>query len=169
MSLFKEVAFPGKYRDDNAIYDLVNYIMQPKKTQNEIVDGMHVADNDFAGSMVRVSERFHKNSGIRLRHFIVSFQRYEVKSLGVFICIGREICRYIGQEYQVVYALHLDTEYPHFHFVFNAVSFVDGHRYKGSHQEYHNLINHIGRVVRSYGIRELKPVSYTPNPSDPHE
>lgn len=115
MSLFKEVAYPGKYRDDNAIYDLVNYIMQPKKTQNEIVDGMHVADNDFAGSMVRVSERFHKNSGIRLRHFIVSFQRHEVKTLGVFICIGREICRYIGQEYQVVYALHLDTEYPHFH------------------------------------------------------
>lgn len=44
MSLFKEVAFPGKYRDDNAIHDLVNYITQPNKTHNEIVDGMHVAD-----------------------------------------------------------------------------------------------------------------------------
>ena len=76
MSLFKEVAFPGKYRDDNAIHDLVNYITQPNKTHNEIVDGMHVADNDFAGSMVRVSERFHKNSGIRLRHFIVSFRGF---------------------------------------------------------------------------------------------
>ena len=44
MSLFKEVAFPGKYRDDNAIHDLVNYITQPNKTHNEIVDGMQVAD-----------------------------------------------------------------------------------------------------------------------------
>lgn len=169
MSLFKEVAFPGKYRDDNAIHDLVNYITQSNKTHNEIVDGMHVADNDLAGSMVRLSEAFHKNSGIRLRHFIVSFQRHEVKTLGLFICIGREICRYIGQEYQVVYALHLDTDYPHFHFVFNAVSFVDGHRYRGTYQEHHNLINHVRSVLRYYGVPELKPVVYIPKPSEPHE
>lgn len=169
MSLIKEIAAPGKYQDDNAIYDVVNYILKPRKIIGDFYNGMHIDENDPAGSMVSLSEAFHKNSGIRLRHFVVSFCPWEVKTLGIYVCIGQEICKYIGQEYQVIYALHQDTDYHHFHFVFNAVSFIDGHRYRGSHKEYYSLINHVRRVLRAYGITELKPVTYIPNPNEPHE
>ena len=169
MSLIKEIAAPGKYQDNHAISDVVNYIMQPRKIIGDFYEGMHIDKTNIAESMISVSEAFHKNSGIRLRHFVVSFCPWEVKTLGIYVCIGHEICKYIGQEYQVIYALHQDTDYHHFHFVFNAVSFIDGHRYRGSRKEYYNLINHVGRVLRAYGIRELKPVSYMPNPQYPYE
>lgn len=71
-----------------------------------MVGGVGIDPNCIADSMVSVSNAFNKNSRIRLHH------------------------RRIGQEYQIAFALHEDTDYPHLHFVFNAVSFIDGHRYR---------------------------------------
>lgn len=169
MAIFKKIAAKGKYQDDMAIPDLISYITRKDKTPNDIIGGVEVDGNNIAASMVNVSNAFHKNSKIRLHHFIVSFRPSEVYSLGVMICIAEEICRYIGQEYQIVYALHEDNYYPHFHFVFNAVSYIDGHRYRGGKKEYHELICLISRITRMYGVIELTPVDYYPKVENPHE
>lgn len=169
MAIFKKVAYSGKYQDDNAIPELVSYIMKPEKTPNEILGGYKVDMNNIAGSMIQVSEFFQKNSLVRVHHFIVSFLPYEIPSMGIVICIANTICSYIGPEYQIIYAFHEDKQNPHLHFAFNAVSYTDGHRYRSSRSDYHNLYSTIKQVLHSYRIFNLIPVSYHPNDYEPHE
>ena len=133
------VSGSGKYQDDLAIPNLIAYITDGNKAKGDIIGGCSIDFNNIAGSMVQVSEHFKKNSHIRAHHFIVSFLPHEVHFVGVLMCIANQICQYFSDEYQIVYALHEDTGYPHLHFVFNAVSYVDGHRYRGGIGEYKNL------------------------------
>ena len=122
MAIYKKVAKAGKYQDDIAIPNLIAYITRDDKAKSGMIGGVGIDPNHIADSMVMVSNAFNKNSRIRLHHFIVSFTHWECADPGIFYCIGMEISRRIGQEYQIAFALHEDTDYPHLHFVFNAKS-----------------------------------------------
>lgn len=163
MFFFKKVCAPGKYQDDNAIPDLINYIMHPDKTPSGIKGAYRVDPNNIAGSMIAVSEKFGKNSRIRLHHFIVSFGGHNAPKRIWMATIAQRICEPIAERYQIAYALHEDTKYLHIHFVFNAVSYVDGYKYRNGEMEYKELIrlaDHAVRIFDHYGIR---PESYTSN------
>ncbi|MGM9661036.1 MAG: relaxase/mobilization nuclease domain-containing protein [Faecousia sp.] len=169
MAIFKMVSGSGKYQDDLAIPNLIAYITDGNKAKGDIIGGCNVDFNNIAGSMIQVSEHFKKNSHIRAHHFIVSFLPHEVHSVGVLMCIANQICQYFSEEYQIVYALHEDTGYPHLHFVFNAVSYVDGHRYRGGIGEYKNLYYYIKRVLKEYYIYNYRDIKFNPATDHPNE
>ena len=158
MAIFKKVAKAGKSQDDYAIHNLITYITRPDKTPSQMIGGYGVDPDHIADSMVQISNQFHKNSRIRLHHFIVSFTRWECADPGILYCIGMEISRRIGQESQFAFALHEDTDYPRLHFVFNAVSFIDGHRYRGGKKEYFDLYNRVRLILKDFWIKVLMPV-----------
>lgn len=160
MAIYKKVSKSGKYQDDLAICNLIAYITRPDKAKSRMIGGIGVNPNCIADSMVQVSNAFNKNSRIRLHHFIVSFTRWEYADPGILYCIGMEISRRIGPEFQIAFALHEDTDYPHLHFVFNAVSHIDGHRYRGGKREYTELYHLVRGVIRGFRIKELLPVDY---------
>ena len=66
--------------------------------------------------------------------------------------IAQKIITYFQDEYQCVYAIHEDTEYLHIHLVCNAVSYVDGHRYRGNKTEYYNFLAWVKRLLQKYRI-----------------
>lgn len=169
MALFKKIAAPGKYHDPEAIPNLIAYITRVDKTPSRIICGSHVDMQDMANSMIAVSEQFGKNSRLRLHHFIVTFQPKDIRGLDVIPHIAEEICAYIGRSYQIVAALHEDTPFPHIHFVFNAVSFVNGYKYRGGIEDYNELIKSIAAILYSYGIHPLIPVKYHPHSGSSHE
>lgn len=169
MALFKKISAPGKYQDFQAIPDLIAYITRADKTPSQFIYGSHVDMQDMANSMIAVSEQFGKNSRLRLHHFILTFQPKDIKDFSVIPQIMERICGYIGQCYQIVAALHEDTSALHIHFVFNAVSFVNGYKYRGGKEEYRELVETIGSILYSYGIHPLIPVKYYPQTYHPHE
>lgn len=169
MAIFKMISGNGKYQDDLAIPNLIAYITRPDKTPGGIIAGCNADLNDIAGSMIQVSEAFRKNSRIRAHHFTVSFMPHEIPSVGILMCIANQICRFFSDEYQIVYAFHEDTRNPHLHFVFNAVSYVDGHRYRGGIGAYNNLYYYIRRVLKEYRIYNFNDIKYTPEPGDSDE
>lgn len=61
MVIFKKIDTAGKYFDDNAIPDLINYICRPDKTPSHIIGGYGVDLNDIANSMIAVSMHFRKD------------------------------------------------------------------------------------------------------------
>lgn len=67
MAIFKKISDQGKYQDDHAIPDLITYITRKDKTPSNFIGGVETDENDIAGSMMRVSNAFNKNSYIRLR------------------------------------------------------------------------------------------------------
>lgn len=169
MAIFKKISAKGKYQDDLTIPNLITYITRPDKTPCGIIAGNNIDFNDIAGSMVRVSESYNKNSRIRAHHFIVSFMPHEIPSQGIVICIAMEICRFFSDEYQIVYALHEDTQYPHLHFVFNSISYIDGHRYRGGIGDYNRLYYYIRSVLEAFRIYNFHDVPYVPASGHPDE
>lgn len=169
MITFKKIAAAGKYQDDNAIHDVINYICRPYKTPSHIIGGIGVDFQNIADSMVAVSNKFKKNNRLRLHHCVVSFGSEDIYFKNMVPLIAEEICALWGAEYQIVYALHEDTPYLHVHFVWNNVSYVDGHKCSFGITEYNQTIAYIGHILSNYNLYPVIPVKYFPDPNDPHE
>lgn len=169
MNIFKKIAAPGKYQDENSIPHLVDYIMNPNKTKHKVVGGYGINPNDIAESMIAVSEKFRKNSRIRLHHFMVSLDNRDTYTTSELKEIGEMLCAHTTGNFQTIFALHEDTGYLHFHVMFNAVSYRDGHRYRGTIQEYYQLFNWVDAVISQYSSAPVIAVNYYPEPNNPDE
>ena len=62
-----------KYHDDQAIEDVLTYILQEEKVQDGCVGGFAVNPALAADQFEMVAQAYGKDFGIRLRHMILSF------------------------------------------------------------------------------------------------
>ena len=76
------IAGGGKYHDDAAVESVISYILNPAKTRNNFVGGRGVNVSYAAYEMNRMAEAFDKESGIRVRHMVLSFSQKEERRLG---------------------------------------------------------------------------------------
>ena len=159
MATFNTTNGEGRFMDDNSREDLIQYILRPDKIKHSYYGGIAVDMQDILGSMNAVAENFNKNTGVRIRHFILSFHPYELSDPENAYKIGMQIIRNIGREYQAVFAVHEDREHLHIHIASNAISHIDGHRYRGTREEFNVLKSFIAKVLRQYGI---SPLIYIP-------
>lgn len=166
MVYFKKIAYSGKYQDDNAIPQLIGYIAQKHKTPHQLIGGFHIGGPDPAESMIAVSNHFGKNSRIRLHHFVLSFESFLNDSYDLIYNIACRVASAIAPMYQIVFAVHEDTKNIHIHFVFNAVSHVDGKKYHGGKTEYKELFHLCAGIIDQAHLSPLIAVNYHPNPMD---
>ena len=161
MSKLKIANHRGKYRDPSARSDVIRYILRPDKAVHRYCGGIHVSPHSPADSMDQTALSFGKNNGVQLHHWILSFSPFECDIPQAANEVAKHLAAVIGQEYQVVYSVHEDRRHCHIHFVFNAVSWVDGHRYRGTRSEFFRFYNAFKAVLASYGIYRLDyvPVS----------
>lgn len=149
----------GKYHDDNSLYDVLSYILQPSKTPSHVTGGVRVDMQNPAQSMVDVAQIYKKDYGVRLRHFVVAFKPQYASNPIVLGMVAQKICNYIGLKYQAVFAVHEDTpNHPHFHIVFNSVSDQDGYKYLGDKADYNSLLVNIKGALVYYDMGYLQVV-----------
>ena len=115
--------------------------------------------------MQRVTEMFDKTNGVQLRHFIISFSPEETRSASIVNDIACMIVPYLGREYQTGFAVHEDTTHLHIHIVCNAISYLDGHRYRGTKKEFYDFICHCNQILRMFRMGNLRYVSNKQNSS----
>ena len=169
MATVKFLNAAGKYDDPAAREDVIRYITQKVKTPSGYIGAYGVDIPCAAQQMQEVSASFKKDNKIRIRHFVVSFYRNEQISPYKANMIASMIAHEIGQRYQCIYAVHEDTYHMHFHFVFNPVSFVDGHKYSGTKEEHKALKERIAMSVKAMGIHIFYEVKYDPNGRNRYE
>ena len=80
----------GKYFDEDAKQNVIDYLMRKGKTPHGYAGGVGVDGNDIVGSMKEVSEQFGKSNGVQLRHFIISFEQSEINNISTVDEIARE-------------------------------------------------------------------------------
>ena len=157
--------FSEKYKDDHAVEDVISYIYDVKyggyKTQGYI-GGWAVNPEYAAYEMGLMSKLHHKNSGVRLRHWVITFTEADMECIQrrlptysrelALYRLGYEFSSYYAEKYQIVFAVHLDTEPGHLHFVANTVSYVDGKKHTGSKAEYYAYESYAKSVAARYGF-----------------
>ncbi|MCM1148468.1 MAG: relaxase/mobilization nuclease domain-containing protein [Butyricicoccus sp.] len=159
MAILKTANGKGRYFNEDAKEVLTEYIFRADKAIHGYFGGVGVDLINPAGSMTLVSERFGKTDGVQLRHFIISFEAWELNDPAVANEIAQHTAKYIGQEYQALYSVHEDKPNLHFHLVHNSVSYRTGARYYGRKSEFYAFQSALRGILRHYGINKLQYVS----------
>lgn len=158
MPVFKSLNTKGKYYDQDARQDVLRYVIDSAKAPH-YVGGYNVDLDDPARSMNEVAKRFGKTNGVQLRHHVISFTQMDTKDAIVADCVAEHVARYFVPDYQVVYAVHEDSDYLNIHIVVNSISCVDGHRFSMRPQQYNAFKNYVTLVLREFGLRRSLYVS----------
>ena len=145
--------------DDNARENVIGYVLKENKTLSGYSDMIMVDYDNPAKSMTDVAKFYNKDNGVRLRHFVISFDKEELSDPRIADYIGKEIMYYIGNTFQCVYAVHEDVENINLHIVFNSVSYNTGKRFGGTYSEFCGLQKMFHRVLCNHGIYKLYYVS----------
>ncbi len=131
MSILKMAAVSEAPRD--RIFAMFFYQMAPSKTDNGALTGGYACSPKRAcEEMMLVQKSHRKTEGRQFIPFIVSItpDKPEISN-ETYIQVGNQIAQ-IHNDFQCCYALHLDSKTRHLHFLMNAVSFRDGHKYSQS-------------------------------------
>ena len=147
-----------KYHDDDALDAVISYCIQDYKTPSMLIGGYGVNLSQAAFEMHRLSSAYGKDNGLRLRHMILSFSDQELKRMGtraleIVFRITDYAARYYGYEYQIIYAVHEDTDHLHSHLVMNTVNYQTGKKYRGDKKDYYSFLGYLGRFLKiQYGM-----------------
>ena len=141
-----------RYRDENARENLIKYVTNPHKAKSGFYGGVMVDIDHAAEEMRSTATEFKKDSGVRLRHFILSFDYDEVRDPKMAYDIAHHLALVMANRYETVYAVHQNTDQLHIHFILNSVSYTDGMRYSGSRKEFYALMSAMKHVLQDYNI-----------------
>ena len=151
MAIYRVINSAGKYHDSHSYWDVIRYAASPEKTKPDGIFGGAVLPEIAADAMEGVARAYHKSSGIHLRHSVLSFSPTEKVSIADAKAIAREAIKYYEDDYQIIAAVHEDTDRPHVHFVMSTVSYRDGSKYRGEKNDYHAFHRYLNDLVRPYG------------------
>ena len=148
----------GKYFDDLALKNAINYILNPIKAKSRMIGAYGVQIEYAAQQMEFVSRAYNNYDKLRLRHFIISFADNDCILPCDAIYIAQRAAEFYANRYQIIFGIHEDADHLHVHFVMNQVSYLDGRKYSGSKKEHYDFVNYMKDVCYSFGI-DFIPVS----------
>jgi len=140
MAVLKEVE--KSYESKAALKAVLNYIME----KSMVVEGGAVNPKYSAECMLILKDVYHKTEGRQIRHFVLSFSSADDMDFECVCQINRLITALFMETYQVVSAVHTDTNLFHIHFVINTVSYLDGRMYAGGY----SMLNLVKQYLNSY-------------------
>lgn len=158
--------YDEKYKDDRTIEAVVSYVLNPDKTQG-CIGGWGVSPTNAVREMELLQRLYHKDDGVRIRHWIIGFTPSEIERASSNVggakdqllwTMGALLAEYYKGSYQIVWGVHLDKpREPHIHFAMSTVALADGAKYSGKKSDYSEYIAHAKAILRLYGIN-LWPV-----------
>ena len=151
MAVFKVISVPQKYADEDAYADLIHYCIRPMKTPGNFIDGFGVLPQLAAEQMQIVSHAYRQDHGIRLRHWIISFEKGEIRDAWHANQFAQQACWFYAERYQILYSVHEDAQNIHIHFVMNMISFQDGTRYTGKKKDYYEFLRYLNDIAALFG------------------
>ena len=139
----KYIANPDKTTlqpDIEAVEGVIKYIKNNDKTEQcKYVKAYNCTVDKAFSEMMETQEFFGKagrKNSVLAYHLVQSFKDFETTPEIAHKC-GLELAeRLFADKYEVVVATHLDHEHLHNHIIINAVSYLDGYKYRNNFKDY---------------------------------
>lgn len=125
MQIIIEVVNKG-YNTQSDLENLITYALEDKHPLR-----LYYYDNFFVGTitayeeMIKVQNCYGKTENRLARHFIVSFDDIFCIDAETAVKLAYKIAHLYSSRYQIVFAVHDDTEHIHVHFILSTVNFVE--------------------------------------------
>jgi len=142
---------------------LVNYLLNPIKMPSKLFGGQGVSLISPINTIQTIKNVFCHNTGKQMEHFILAFDKKELKNLSPYkiINLGYAICEFF-QGRQALFACHeindeiMDDEYDnsniHIHFVLNTTNVISGYKDRLELNNVFDLKRHIEALIWNMNI-----------------
>ena len=146
----------------------LEYIQNPNKTgECVLVGGINCLPDTAFEQMEETKNIFHKTGKRQGYHVIISFSPEEKVTAEQAMYVLEHFAKdVLGDDYEVVYAVHTDREHMHGHLIWNSVSMTTGKKYNSPKS---NWKNHLQPITNKYcdelGL-SIMPAEYSKNPKN---
>ena len=146
----------------------LEYIQNPDKTEECVLVGSINCLPDTAFEQMEETKNiFHKTGKRQGYHVIISFSPEEKVTAEQAMYVLEHFAKdVLGDDYEVVYAVHTDREHMHGHLIWNSVSMTTGKKYNSSKS---NWKNHLQPITNKYcdelGL-SIMSAEYSRNPKN---
>lgn len=169
MSIIKNVT--GSSHTPDILKKTYEYITENYKTADgKLVACLGCSPSDPLGSMLAIKRIHRKEDKRQFEESMLSItpagNEYNNEEL---LKIGVECANFWYKKgYQCVVALHLDSEFRHFHILVNSVSYIDGKKLTIDLKDYNRYKTHCSRILHSYGLDAIRTPAAKIIDTDPH-
>lgn len=149
---FKRKKFFEKnlYCNKKALEYVLGYVLRDDKTPHRIIGaiGANPVSAEIAiRQFQKVKDVYRNTKGKKVIHFTVSFSDKERKQLEEYLYIGYKISDYFKDNYQIIFALHEDTDNDHIHYAVNTVSYITGKKIRWKKGDKYRLQCFVDKVM----------------------
>jgi hypothetical protein len=120
------------------------------------------------GSAVNILEPYDDMEAVKIindqtdrstfKHYVLSLEEDEDVSLFTFKAASIEVCELISRfcgNYQVMMAVHIDTDNLHTHYVANNIDYLTGERFDLNWKRLHELKCQISSILVRYNLSPI--------------
>lgn len=137
----------------------IEYIMNPKKTQDGILIGGNSGSKpaEVYQAMMETKRDWDKLEGRQGYHYVLSFSPGET-DVATAYQIMNEFCEaYLGDAYDYIFTIHDDQHHMHGHLIFNSVNRISGYKYRYEKGDWEKYIQPItDRICKEHGLPPLE-------------
>ena len=141
----------------------VKYILDEKNNEAKTCDGLYVGGNagydseDIIKTFLDTKELYGKMHGRQGYHFVISFEPGETDADEAYKITKEFAKKFLGENYDYVFATHTDKKHIHSHLIFNSVSRTDGYKYRYENGDWERYIQPVtDEICMEHGLKPLK-------------
>ncbi len=145
----------------------ITYIQNPDKTNEKVLVGSINCLPDTAFSqMMDTKQMFGKTGKRQGYHIVISFPPGEATPEQAMEVTRRFAEEHLGENYEVVYAVHTDKEHCHGHIIWNSVSLTTGYKYDSPKRNWKRVLQPLtNRLCKELGL-SIMPAEYAKEPKN---
>ena len=136
----------------------INYIINTDKTQEgRLIGGVNCQPDMAFEQMKDTKRKFGKVDQRQGYHIVLSFKEGEITPDTAYELTEKFMQQYLRNQYEVVFAVHDNTDHIHSHIVFNSVSCINGRKYHYKKGDWEKEIQPItNKLCEEYGLSVLE-------------
>ena len=152
---FTDTTSTGNYLNPDAVDKVIKYILKKKSRCPDkynifgSIGTYHKRISQIIDDFKKTKEIHEQTGGVQIKHLIISFENTpDIPPPKLEKLIIRTL-KPFSKDYQVVYAVHENTNNLHIHVGINSVSF-DGMKFNFQNNDMRKFKKHVKRIFRNY-------------------
>ncbi len=148
---------------------MIEYLMDTRKHGQQILhfNSIYASPNNPLIDMMNVKMLWNKVGGTQYRQIVLSLTEDEScpEYYNAFLSVSWNTAIAIANYFkcQVVFAIHVNTDNIHVHFVINSVCFIDGKKIQINKEDTRRLKDMVNEILNEFGFKNVyyyKPKNY---------
>lgn len=145
----------------------ITYIQNPDKTNEQILVGcINCLPETAFSQMMDTKQMFGKTGKRQGYHIVISFPPGEATPEQAMEVTRQFAEEHLGENYEVVYAVHTDKKHCHGHIIWNSVSLTTGYKYDSPKGNWKRVLQPLtNRLCKELGL-SIMPAEYAKEPKN---